>query len=302
MTTSEENHQGLIVTGSRAIVRRMDHRLELVGRLIQEIQAKESSQTGAEVAAPETDDACENLSRDRAGEERDFPIAPGVSIRMCWCPPGDFMMGSPITEENRNFDEDQVEVTLSKGFWIGKYQVTQEQWQAVMGTNPSLYEGENLPVEEVSWNDAQSFLDKLNIRLGSKDGGRMALPTEAQWEYAARAGSAGVYSGGDLNEVAWYNVNSRDSTHPVGKKKANAWGLHDMSGNLWEWCQDWYDEELPGGVNPTGPDSGDYRVIRGGDHWHSAGICRMANRHAFYPTGSAPMDVIGFRFVRSSVP
>jgi formylglycine-generating enzyme required for sulfatase activity len=238
----------------------------------------------------------------RPGTERDFPIAPGVSIRMCWCPPGDFMMGSPITEENRNFDEDQVEVTLSKGFWIGKYQVTQEQWQAVMGTNPSLYEGENLPVDEVSWNDAQSFLDKLNIRLGSEDGGRMALPTEAQWEYAARAGSAGVYSGGDLNEVAWYSVNSRDSTHPVGKKKANAWGLHDMSGNIWEWCQDWYDEDLPGGVNPTGPDSGDYRVIRGGDYWHFAGICRIASRHAFYPTGSAPMDVIGFRVVRSSVP
>jgi formylglycine-generating enzyme required for sulfatase activity len=236
----------------------------------------------------------------RPGTERDFPIAPEVSIRMCWCPPGTFMMGSPTTEEDRCDNEDQIEVTLTKGYWMGKYQVTQAQWQAVMGTNPSFFKGANLPVESVSWHDAHEFLGKLNARLGSKDGGTMVLPTEAQWEYAARAGSTGVYSGGGLEQVAWYSGNSGPTTHAVGTKKANAWGLYDMSGNVWEWCQDWYGYELPGGGDPKGPASGTLRVLRGGSWGFIADCCRVAKRDLNNPTVS--FKFIGFRVVRSSVP
>jgi formylglycine-generating enzyme required for sulfatase activity len=300
MTTPEETQEGLIPKGTSGLVPRMDRRLELVGRLMQEIQAKESNRDGAEVAAPETDDASKRLRRYRDGEERDFQIAPGVSIRMCWCPPGDFLMGSPTTEEGRNFEENQVKVILSNGFWMGKHQVTQAQWEAVMGTNPSSFKGANLPVEEVNWDDTQAFLDKLNARLVNDDGGRMVLPTEAQWEYAARAGSAGVYSGGRLDQVAWYGGNSGDTTHPVGKKKANSWGLQDMSGNIWEWCLDWHDVKLPGGVNPTGPNSGEFRVFRGGGWLDIADDCRVAARGNHYPSDSACF--IGFRIVRSLVP
>ena len=138
----------------------------------------------------------------RPGEEREFQIAPGVTMRMCWCPPGEFMMGSPESEEGRQEDEGQVRVVLSKGFWMGKTQVTQAQWQAVMGNNPSKFKGANRPVERVIWHDTQLFLERASSLIGNTHGERLALPTEAQWEYAARAGQAGVYAGGSLDEVA----------------------------------------------------------------------------------------------------
>ncbi|TAE75229.1 MAG: formylglycine-generating enzyme family protein [Verrucomicrobia bacterium] len=222
-------------------------------------------------------------------------------MSFCWCPAGEFLMGSPESEDDRGDDEDQVKVTLSKGFWMAKTEVTQTQWEAVMGENPSEFKGGSRPVENVSWNDAQEFLQKLNGRLGNADGGKMVLPTEAQWEYAARAGQHGVYAGGGLDEVAWFDGNSGDETHPVGTKKANAWGLHDMSGNVWEWCQDWYDDELPGGTDPSGPESGAYRVFRGGGWFSNADYCRVADRdNSRIP--SPQYDYVGFRVARSSVP
>ncbi len=191
-------------------------------------------------------------------------------------------------------------MTLTKGFWMAKKEVTQAQWQAVMGSNPSHFKGSTLPVEEVSWDDGQEFLERLNARLGNEDGGTMALPTEAQWEYAARAGQSSAYSGGLLDQVAWYVDNSGDTTHPVGTKRANDWGLHDMSGNVWEWCADGYDEDLPGGVDPRVLASGSRRVIRGGGWYYDAGVCRVANRNNNSPTVTD--NNIGFRIVRSSVP
>jgi formylglycine-generating enzyme required for sulfatase activity len=294
MTTHEESNERLISTGASGLVRRMDHRLELVSRLMEEIQRGSADRIDAEVA-----EANEILRVKRPGEERDFEIADGVKMTFCWCPPGDFVMGSPTTEEGRYDDEEQVEVTLTKGYWMGKHQVTQAQWEAVMGSNPSHFQGANLPIETVSWHDAHEFLGKLNARLGSRDAGTMVLPTEAQWEYAARAGSASVYSGGGLEQVAWYDCNSSGTTHVVGTKKANAWGLHDMSGNVGEWCADWYGKDLPAGVDPKGPASGTYRVFRGGDWGSNARCCRLAHRYDGYPTGS--VDGIGFRLVRSSV-
>jgi formylglycine-generating enzyme required for sulfatase activity len=236
----------------------------------------------------------------RAGEERIVELVSGVTMTFCWCPAGKFAMGSPTSEVGRSVDENQVDVTLSQGFWMAKTEVTQAQWQAVMGGNPSEFKGANRPVENVSWEDAQEFLTKVNAIAGNSDGGIMILPTEAQWEYAARAGETGSYSGGTLDEVAWYGDNSGNETHPVGTKKPNAWNLHDMHGNVREWCADFYESELERGVDPRGAASGAYRVLRGGG-WHSnAYFCRVAVRGNYYPTNS--YDYIGFRVARSSIP
>jgi formylglycine-generating enzyme required for sulfatase activity/serine/threonine protein kinase len=238
----------------------------------------------------------------KAGEERDFEISPGVKMTFCWCPPGGFMMGSPFTEEGRDNNEDQVSVTISKGFWMGKTEVTQAQWLAVMGSNPSDSKGTNLPVESVSWNDAQKFLQKIDPVLAAADGWKTMLPTEAQWEYAARAGESWLYSGSDkLDEVAWYGDNSY-KTNSVGMKKANAWGLHDMSGNVFEWCADWYDEKLSGGTDPRGASSGTYRVFRGGSwYYYADNSCRVADRYGYGPAYTFN-GLIGFRVLRSSAP
>ena len=226
----------------------------------------------------------------RAGEEREFEIAPGVKMTFCWCPPGEFLMGSPTFEIGRDSREDQVRVILSKGFWISKTEVTQSQWTAVMGSNPldgigpygkphpESTKGSNRPIVGVSWEDAQVFMEKVNATLGNDDGGKMSLPTEAQYEYAARAGETGMYPGGSLDEVAWHDGNSGGYTKPVGTKKANAWGLHDMNGNAWEWVQDCYNVELPGGTDPIAKEIGLDRVIRGGCWFKEATRCRLATR------------------------
>jgi formylglycine-generating enzyme required for sulfatase activity len=257
------------------------------------VAANEAKKKAAQSAAA----AYEKFRGKQAGEQKVIEIAPGVSMTFCWCPAGAFVMGSPVSEEDRGNDENQVKVTLSKGFWMAKTEVTQAHWQAVMGANPSHFKGSTLPVEEVSWKDAQEFLEKLNERLGSEDGGTMALPTDAQWEYAARAGQSGAYSGGALDQVAWWDGGT---TQPVATKRANAWGLHDMSGNVWEWCADWYHEDLPGGVDPRGQASGSIRVARGGCWFGLAFNCRVAARHGVDPTSSS--NAFGFRVARSSVP
>jgi formylglycine-generating enzyme required for sulfatase activity len=158
----------------------------------------------------------------RAGEEREVEIAPGVKMTFCWCPPGKFTMGSPEDELGRQENENQVEVTLSKGFWLAKTEVTQAQWQAVMGNNPSRFRGADLPIESVSWNDTRAFLQNIKMVGIASDSWRMELPTEVQWEYACRAGELGGYSGGALDEVGWYYQNSGRKTNPVGTKQPNA--------------------------------------------------------------------------------
>lgn len=192
-------------------------------------------------------------------------------------------MGSPAKEKGRGNDETQVKVTISHLFWMAKTEVTQAQWEAVMGSNPSKFKGMDLPVENVSWEDAQAFIAKLNSKQILPQGWKFALPTEAQWEYASRAGEKGPYSGGSLDEVGWYDGNSSSATHEVGQKKPNAWGLHDMHGNVWEWCADWYDDTLKGGTDPMGPSSGDVRVFRGGSWSGNASGCRAAYRSRYRP-------------------
>ncbi len=209
----------------------------------------------------------------------------GATMEMVWCPPGTFTMGSNDGDD----DETPHQVTLTKGFWMGKTEVTQAQWESVMGNNPSRFEGDNRPVENVRWNDAQQFCQKTGLQL----------PTEAQWEYACRAGSTGEYAGtGNLDDMGWYDRNSDYETHPVGMKQPNAWGLYDMHGNVWEWCADWCGEYPSGAVtDPQGPWSGEERVARGGSWYCNAEYCTASKRGYFFHS-NAYLNHYGFRLVR----
>jgi len=207
-------------------------------------------------------------------------------------PAGTFMMGSPSSEPNRASDETQHRVTLTKPFYMQTTEVTQGQWKAVMGNNPSHFNscGDSCPVEQVSWNDCQEFIRKLNQREGN---GAYRLPTEAEWEYACRAGTTGPYYT-DLDRAGWYSGNSNNRTHPVAQKTPNAWGLYDMHGNVYEWCQDWFGD-YPGGsvTDPKGSSSGGSRVIRGGSWRLYARNCRSAYR--CYNTPDVRNNNNGFR-------
>ena len=203
-----------------------------------------------------------------AGATKVVTLPGGEGMEMVWCPAGTFTMGSPKEEEGRDqFGEDQMQVTLSKGFWMAKTEVTQRQWESVMGNNPSWRKGDDLPVDGVSWVAALWFCRKAG----------MQLPTEAQWEYACRAGSTGAYAG-NLDSMAWYVGNSGGTPHPVGQKRPNAWGLHDMHGNVLEWCADWSEcrMDTTAVTDPTGPASGTGRVLRGGSWVCDAEHCRSA--------------------------
>lgn len=214
---------------------------------------------------------------------------------------GSFTMGSPETEAGRDDDESpQRTVTLSKPFFMSQYEVTQAQWQALMGYNPSNFSGNpNHPVESVSYEDSLAFIDQLNT-LGI---GRFRLPTEAEWEYASRAGGAARYAWGDdrsqaeIGNYAWYFSNAANQTHEVGSKRPNAFGLYDMNGNVWEWCSDWYgDYPAEAQTDPTGPSSGDERVVRGGGWGSDPDFCRSAQREA--PTPTIRSFILGLRVVR----
>jgi formylglycine-generating enzyme required for sulfatase activity len=234
-----------------------------------------------------------DIRRARVGASITLPLQENSRIPFSYCPAGSFVMGSPASEDGHLGDEMQVDVTLSTGFWMAETELTQTQWQAVMGSNPSHFKGDNLPVEHVSWDDAQEFIKKVNGSGVIPGGWKMALPTEAQWEYACRAGDTGAYSGGDINQMAWYERNSSNTTHVVGIKKANAWGLHDMHGNVSEWCADWYKDDLQEGADPSGANSGVRRVSRGGSWSFNASYCRAACRNGHYPGNR--VRLLGFR-------
>ena len=216
-----------------------------------------------------------------------IPVKDGISIEMVKVEAGTFMMGATSEMKNPNSDEKPVhQVTLTNDYYMGKYEVTQALWEAVMGSNPSNFKGDNLPVETVSWNDCLGFISKLNSMTGRK----FRLPTEAEWEYAARGGkkSRGYqYSGrSKISNVAWYDGNSGSWTHPVGTKQANELGIFDMTGNVWEWCQDWYGSYSSSSqTNPTGDTSGSFRVSRGGSWFNDAGFCRSSYRFTSTPDG-----------------
>lgn len=224
----------------------------------------------------------------KAAEARAKGKINSLGMEFAYIPAGTFEMGEPTASHT---------VTISKDFYIGKYEVTQAQWQAVMGSNPSYFKqcGSNCPVEEVSWNDIQAFLQKLNAR---NDGFAYSLPTEAQWEYAARAGTTGDYGGtGKMDDMGWYDGNSGRKTHPVGQKQSNAFGLYDMHGNVWEWVQDWSgDYPKESATDPTGVASGQFRVLRGGSWLSLAAYSRSANRGLNF-TPDLRLNYLGFRVV-----
>ena len=236
-----------------------------------------------------------------------------INLEMIYCPAGSFMMGSPINELGRLDDEIPHKVTISKPFYIGKYVVTQKQYQTLMGNNPSLFKGENKPVENVSWNDAKEFINSLSsiFRNFIPIGYKFDLPTEAQWEYACRAGTSTSLNSGknitskkssccNLDEVGWYYRNSGRKTQEVGKKKPNAWGIYDMHGNVCEWCKDWYGEyDTSLKINPTGSIYGPYHVYRGGSWYNGPLACRSANRS--YNNSDTKDSFIGFRVALVSI-
>lgn len=229
-----------------------------------------------------------------------------ITMEFVRIPSGTFIMGSPQRETHRESDEGPLtEVTISERFLLGKYEVTQAQWEMVMETNPSRFKGARLPVERVSWNLAVSFCERLTEL--ERETGRLpegyafTLPTEAQREYACRAGTQTRFYYGDdpdyghLPQYAWYWTNSGSKTHTVGEKEPNAWGLYDMHGNVWEWCQDVYANAYPGAsvIDPLGPETGAVRVIRGGGWEDFARDCRSACRLRAWPGNS--FSYLGFR-------
>ncbi|MBP86854.1 MAG: Sulphatase-modifying factor protein [Planctomycetaceae bacterium] len=236
----------------------------------------------------------------KAGEERSDNE---LKMKFCWCPKGTFKMGSPKNEADRdNRNEDQVDVTLSHGFWMGKFEVTEDQCQLVIGTKPSHFKGKSLPVDQVSWDDAKKFCAKLTKlereRDELPDGWEYRLPTEAQWEYACRARTTTAYSFGDsasqLGDYAWHDGNSGLTAHEVGQKKPNHWGLCDMHGNVFEWCQDSYQTTLVGGTDPeVTKKHGSTRVFRGSNWGLAATHSRSADRY-WYGSGNRCIG-LGFR-------
>ena len=221
----------------------------------------------------------------------------GVSFDMVYVEGGSFDMGATSEQGSDAYDWEKPvhRVTLS-GYYIGKCEVTQELWEAVMGSNPSYFKGAQNPVEQVSWNDCQEFISRLN----SLTGRTFRLPTEAEWEYAARGGNKSrhfKYSGSDnIGNVAWYWDNSGYETHAVGTKSPNELGIYDMSGNVWEWCSDWYGDYSAGAqTNPQGPSSGSYRVLRGGSWSNNARDCRVSYRSSNGPNYG--IKIFGLRLV-----
>ena len=260
-----------------------------------------------------------------------------VQQRMRWILPGTFMMGSPIGEDGRFEREVQRHVTITEGFWMFDTPCTQGFWELIVGRNPSIIADPQRPVEQISWDDVQEFTHELNDRVSKESWGRFRLPTEAEWEYACRAGTTGATYVGDLkifgdanapllDRIGWYGGNSgrgydldksysleqdflTDRQYPdkvggtrkVGKKEPNGWGLYDMLGNVWEWCEDWYgeysSERIP---DPTGPSEGTTRVLRGGS-WHSpARYLRSACR--FRDAPGLRLSILGFRIASSARP
>ncbi len=242
----------------------------------------------------EKDITKEPTKKESSGKEEVTDLGKDVKLEMILIPAGKFVMGSPASEKGHRINETQHEVTLTKPFYMGKYEVTQEQWDAVMVNNRSFYRGPKLPVTSVSWENCQEFIKKLN----AKTSGGYRLPTEAEWEYSCRAGTTTAYSYGDSITKNDSNVEGL-STKVVGSYKPNAFGLYDMHGNVWEWCEDWkvdYPKEAV--IDPKGPEAGKNRVLRGGSFTGVGMHSRSANWFDNLPS-TWNIDYLGFRLAKT---
>jgi formylglycine-generating enzyme required for sulfatase activity len=283
--------------GADAYVKHLKDLLEKAG--VKMTNAAETARSGPPTARPPAE----------APRERVLNLGNTVTLKLALIPKGTFLMGSPATEKDPEHghadNEVQHTVTISKSFYMGVTEVTQKQYETVMGKNPSTFKGPNNPVYPVTWDEAVEFCRKLSATTGKT----IRLPTEAEWEYACRAGSKARFSFGDadtdLGAYAWYTANSADrttrvkSTHPAGLKKPNAWGLYDMHGNVWEWCSDWYAADYGTGsqTDPAGPAKGGIRVLRGGSWNYCSWGCRLAGRGRIGPDGKYDVNGGGFRVV-----
>lgn len=317
-----QTYAGLTITGAVGTVHSVEYVTDLAQtntpsawRCLEYLQLPASPYLWADKSSPVT------------GKRFYRAVAMAAPTNMVFIPPGTFRMGSPMNEvDSSDSEHPQTAVTISRGYWMGKYEVTQGEYLAVMGNNPSWFNGVRQdypvpgtntdygvdltrPVDTVTWYDATNYCAKLTER--ERLAGRIApnavcrLPTEAEWEYACRAWTSTRFSYGDdpgytnLTNYAWYGDNSAWTTQPVGQKLPNAWGLYDMHGNVGEWCQDWWSDHLPGGIvlDPQGPGAGWGRVIRGGgwNYWPRTRNCRSAYRAEDFPDGG--YRPIGFRVV-----
>ena len=298
---SQADAVAAVLAKSQATIEEIEQ--DLAGELAAATEARDAAeaktqQFGQQIAAARAE-------RDRLAEELDELNTPeaftnSIGMQLKLIPAGTFSMGSA----NGDSDEGPVhEVTITKPYYLGVYEVTNAQWQAVMGDVPSEWKDADRPVESVSWDKAAAFCEALSALPAERQAGRVyRLPTEAEWEYACRAGTTTAYSFGDeeslLGDFAWFDDNSGRQTHPVGQKRPNGWGLYDMHGNVWEWCSDWYGDYAAGAVrDPVGPASGSDRVLRGGSWYDSASLCRSAFRIRFYP--SYRFSNLGFRLALS---
>ena len=272
-------------------------------------QEKKEADAAAERARKEAEAATERARKEAEAAARERARIEAEAAERAWksfdtdmalVEGGPFMIGcTPGQQRDCDRDEQPMQEVTLNDFYIGKYEVTQAQWRLVMGNDPSNFKGDNLPVESVSWNDVQEFINRLNQRTGEN----YRLPTEAEWEYVARGGNQRrdtKYSGSNnIEEVAWYEKNSGGKTHPVGSKKANELGIHDMSGNVYEWVNDWYGNYSDGRLtNPKGPSSGSNRVIRGGSYSNNEWSARVSHRNDTDP--GKRYKNLGFRLARRS--
>lgn len=277
-----------------------------------EVEDRPAAEPETAQAPPEEPDPETHVARHGPRPGKPWTLDFGTaSLEMVWIEPGTFTMGDAYSDGRNVYEPPRREVTLTEGFWLGRHEVTQRQWEAVMSTNPSRLTGagKDAPVESVSWSDADSFCRRVTLleqeagRLGN--GYMYTLPTDAQWEYACRAGTTTDLNSGrnlsskagpcpNLDELGWYNANSGGRTHAVGQKAPNAWGLFDMHGNVSEWCADWFDDELSTDpvTDPVGPVWGSGRVSRGGSWRFQAQYCRSGIRERSIPSGD---DTVGFR-------
>jgi len=249
--------------------------------------------------------AVSDVTPDQAWKNpKTLPAGTPVSVKLKgqrwtvrWIPAGRFIMGSPADEALRDKDEIPHEVTLSRGFFMAETECTQAQWEGVMGANPSHGKAPDQPVNQVAWKEAQEYCRRLTEMHRSQglipEGWEWDLPTEAQWEYACRAGTTGAFAG-NLTDLAWIESNADGKPHAVKTRQPNAWGLHDLHGNVWEWCRDWYGDYPTNAVqDPTGPSAGTFRCYRGGSRIYGARRARSAIRGAMTPELRG--DYLGFR-------
>ena len=290
---------GVLVGNHNVEIRKSGYTTSRQTVTISEGQTASISGSLTSTTSASSTNALSSSGSSQSGNTLTIPVKNGINIEMVKVEAGSFNMGATPEMQDPDTDEKPVHrVTLTNNYYIGKYEVTQALWKIVMGSNPSNSKGDNLPVEQVSWNDCQDFISKLNAMTGK----RFRLPSEAEWEYAARGGkkSRGYqYSGSNtIGDVAWYDGNNSSMTHAVGTKQPNELGLYDMTGNVWEWCQDWYDSYSSSPqTNPIGAVSGSYRVFRGGGINSSARFCHSSIRFDNSPAFRS--FILGLRLVLS---